>query len=247
MTLRIPRSVLMVLLVVSALLQGCASTGAAGATADPRDPWEGMNRKVYAFNDKLDTWVARPVAQAYVDVVPSFVRTGVHNFLGNLVDVWTFVNSALQFKGQAAGESFMRVAVNTTFGLYGLLDIATEARIPKHKEDFGQTLGHWGVQSGPYLVLPVLGPSTVRDTAALSMDWQATPNQYFHDDPSRYGITALRLVDTRSGFLKADEAVKQAALDPYSFVRDGWLQKRENDVYDGNPPDHFDYSDPDAP
>ena len=246
MTLHRPRFAIAVLVTASALLQGCASTGAAGAAADPRDPWEGMNRKVYAFNDTVDTWVARPVAQAYVDVVPSFMRTGVHNFLGNLGDVWTFVNATLQFKGQAAAESFMRVAVNTTFGLYGLLDVASEARIPKHKEDFGQTLGRWGVGAGPYVVLPLLGPSTVRDTAALSMDWKATPDQYFHDDPSRYGITALRLTDLRADLLKADETVKQAALDPYSFVRDGWLQKREYDVYDGNPPSDFDYSDPDA-
>lgn len=242
-----PRFALAALLLVSALLQGCASTGVAGAAADPRDPWEGMNRKVYAFNDKVDTWVARPVAQAYVDVVPSFIRTGVHNFMGNIGDVWTFVNAALQFKGQAAAESFMRVAVNSTFGLYGLLDVASEARIPKHKEDFGQTLGHWGMGPGPYVVLPLLGPSTLRDTAALPADWQATPNQYFQDEGTRNGITALRLTDVRADLLKADEAVKQAALDPYSFVRDGWLQKRENDVYDGNPPDHFDYSDPDAP
>ncbi len=247
MMLHRPRFAIAVLVMASALLQGCASTGAAGAAADPRDPWEGMNRKVYAFNDTVDTWVVRPVAQAYVDVVPSFMRTGVHNFLGNLSDVWTFVNATLQFKGQPAAESFMRVAVNTTLGLYGLLDVASEARIPKHKEDFGQTLGHWGMGPGPFVVLPLMGPSTVRDTAALSMDWQATPNQYFQDDPSRYSITALRLVDVRSGLLQADEAVKRAALDPYSFVRDAWLQKRENDVYDGNPPEHFDYSDPDAP
>jgi phospholipid-binding lipoprotein MlaA len=228
-----------------ALLQGCATT--AGVAADPRDPWEGMNRKVYAFNEKLDEAVLKPVAQAYVDVVPSFVRTGVRNFLGNLGDVWTFVNATLQLKGQVAAETFMRVAVNSTLGLYGVLDIATEAGIEKRKEDLGQTLGHWGVKPGPYLVLPVLGPATLRDTAALPVDWQASPGQYFQDASSRTGVTLLNATETRASLLKAGDAVKQASLDPYSFVRDGWLQKREYDVYDGNPPSDFDYSDPDAP
>ncbi len=229
----------------AALLQGCATT--TGAATDPRDPWEGMNRKVYAFNEKIDEAVLRPVAQAYVDVLPGFVRTGVRNFMGNLGDVWTFVNATLQLKGQVAAETFMRVAVNSTLGLYGVLDIATEAGIDKRKEDLGQTLGHWGVKSGPYLVLPVLGPSTLRDTAALPGDWQASPGQYFRDSGTSTGVTVLNATETRASLLKAGDAVKAASLDPYSFVRDGWLQKRENDVYDGNPPVDFDYTDPDAP
>jgi len=231
-------------LLCMSLLQGCATTGAA---ADPRDPWEGMNRKVYAFNEKLDDAVLKPVAQAYVDAVPSFVRTGVRNFMGNLGDVWTFVNAGLQLKGQVAAESFMRVVVNSTLGLYGVLDIASEAGIEKRKEDLGQTLGYWGVKPGPFLMLPVLGPSTVRDAAALPLDWQASPSQYFADPGTRTGMTVLNATETRAGLLKATDALKQASLDPYSFVRDGWLQKRENDVYDGNPPSDFDYSDPDAP
>ena len=228
----------------AALLQGCASTSAVAT--DPRDPWEGMNRKVYAFNEKLDEAVLKPVAQTYVDVVPSFVRTGVRNFLGNLGDVWTFVNATLQLKGQVAAETFMRVAVNSTLGLYGVLDIATEAGIEKRKEDLGQTLGHWGVKPGPYLMLPVLGPATLRDAAALPVDWQASPGRYFQDASSRTGVTVLNATETRANLLKAGDAVKAASLDPYSFVRDDWLQKREYDVYDGNPPSDFDYSDPDA-
>ena len=224
-------------------LQGCASV----AASDPRDPWEGVNRKVYRFNERVDEAVVRPVAQAYVDVLPSFVRTGVRNFMGNLGDVWSTVNAGLQLKGQAAVEGFMRVAINTTFGLYGVLDIASEAGLPKRKEDLGQTLGHWGVKSGPYLVLPLLGPATLRDTAALPVDWQASPGQYFHDASSRTGVALLNVTETRANLLKAGDAVKAASLDPYSFVRDGWLQKREYDVYDGNPPSDFDYSDPDAP
>ena len=238
---------LVALLLVASLLQACASAAGSGAAADPRDPWEGMNRKVYAFNEKVDQAVVRPVAQVYDDVTPSFVRTGVRNFMGNLGDVWTFVNAALQLKGQAAAESFMRVAVNTTLGLYGVLDIATEAGIEKRKEDLGQTLGYWGVKPGPYVVLPLLGPASLRDTVALPVDWQASPGQYFHDSSSRTGVTLLNATETRAGLLKTTDAVKQAALDPYSFVRDAWLQKRENDVYDGNPPTDFDYSDPDQP
>lgn len=225
------------------LLQGCASV----AASDPRDPWEGMNRQIYGFNEKIDAAVVKPVVQAYVDVLPSFARTGVHNFMGNLGDVWTFVNAALQLKGQAAVETFMRVAINSTLGLYGVLDIASDAGLEKRKEDFGQTLGFWGVKPGPYLVLPLLGPATLRDTAALPVDWQASPSQYFDGSKTRTGLTALRLTDARAGLLRAGDALTQAALDPYSFVRDAWLQKRENDVYDGSPPADFDYTDPDAP
>jgi phospholipid-binding lipoprotein MlaA len=236
---------LTVVLLGAILLQGCATS--SGVAADPRDPWEGMNRKVYAFNEKLDEAVLKPVAQAWVDVVPSFVRTGVRNFMGNLGDVWTTVNAVLQFKGQVAVESAARVVVNSTLGLYGVLDLATPGGIEKRKEDMGQTLGHWGVKPGPYLVLPVLGPATLRDAAALPVDWQASPGQYFQDASTRTGVALLNVTETRAGLLKATDAVKQASLDPYSFVRDGWLQKREYDVYDGNPPADFDYSDPDAP
>lgn len=236
---------LTVVLLGAILLQGCATS--SGVAADPRDPWEGMNRKVYAFNEKLDEAVLKPVAQAWVDVVPSFVRTGVRNFMGNLGDVWTTVNAVLQLKGQVAVESAARVVVNSTLGLYGVLDLATPGGIEKRKEDMGQTLGHWGVKPGPYLVLPVLGPATLRDAAALPVDWQASPGQYFQDASTRTGVALLNVTETRAGLLKATDAVKQASLDPYSFVRDGWLQKREYDVYDGNPRADFDYSDPDAP
>lgn len=236
---------LTVVLLGAILLQGCATS--SGVAADPRDPWEGMNRKVYAFNEKLDEAVLKPVAQAWVDVVPSFVRTGVRNFMGNLGDVWTTVNAVLQLKGQVAVESAARVVVNSTLGLYGVLDLATPGGIEKRKEDMGQTLGHWGVKPGPYLVLPVLGPATLRDAAALPVDWQASPGQYFQDASTRMGVALLNVTETRAGLLKATDAVKQASLDPYSFVRDGWLQKREYDVYDGNPSADFDYSDPDAP
>ena len=212
--------------------------------ADARDPWEPMNRRIHAFNDVVDTAVVRPVAQVYVNVLPSFARTGVHNFLGNLSDVWSMANCALQLKGQATAETFMRVSVNTVFGLVGVLDIATEMGIEKRKEDFGQTLGYWGVPSGPYLVLPLLGPSTLRDGMALPLEFKGDPGQNVTDTATRSTLTVLRVTDLRASLLKTVDAVKAASLDSYSFVRDAYLQKRENDIYDGNPPSDFDYNDP---
>jgi len=213
--------------------------------ADARDPWESMNRRVYAFNDVVDVTVVRPVAQVYDKVLPRFARTGVHNFLGNLSDVWSMANSALQLKGQATAETLMRVSVNTFFGLAGVLDVATEMGIEKRKEDFGQTLGYWGVPPGPYVVLPILGPSTVRDGLALPLDFKGDPGQNASDPATRNTLTVLRVTDLRASLLKTVDTVKEASLDPYSFVRDAYLQKRENDIYDGNPPSDFDYADPD--
>ena len=225
------------------VLQGCASV----KSADARDPWESMNRSIYNFNDAVDTVAVKPVTQMYVDVVPSLVRTGLHNVVSNLADVWSMVNSVMQLKGQHAAESFMRVSVNTVFGLGGVLDIATEMRIERHKEDFGQTLGFWGVKPGPYMVLPILGPSTLRDSLAFPVDYQGSVTREFSDQATRNSLTAVRVVDTRANLLKTVDTVKDAALDPYTFVRDAYLQKRENDVYDGNPPSSFDYGDVDAP
>ena len=224
------------------LVQGCASR--PQVQADPRDPWEGMNRQIYAFNEKVDDAVLQPVARTYVKVLPSFVRTGVRNFMGNLGDVWTTVNAGLQLKGQAAAESFMRVAVNSTLGLYGVLDVATEAGLEKRREDFGQTLGHWGVGSGPYVMLPLFGPSTLRDTVALPLDMQAGPSAFFSGSDARNVVGVTRVIDLRAGLLQTSDALKGASLDSYSFVRDAWLQKRQSDVYDGQPPRDFDYSEP---
>jgi phospholipid-binding lipoprotein MlaA len=220
-------------------LQGCATV----QTADARDPWESMNRSVYQFNDVVDTVAIKPAAELYVKVLPSFVRTGVGNFLGNLGDVWSMANSALQLKGQATVETFMRINVNTFLGLGGLLDVATEMRLEKRKEDFGQTLGYWGVKPGPYVVLPLLGPSTLRDTLALPLDMQGDASRQFSDEATRNALTVTRVLHIRSGLLQTVDVVKAASLDPYSFVRDGFLQKRRNDIYDGNPPSTFDYGD----
>lgn len=207
-------------LLTLALLQGCA-TG-----PNPRDPFEPFNRGVTRFNDGLDEAIVKPAAQAYQNVVPSPVRTGVNNFFGNLSDVWSFVNSVLQLKPQAAAESLMRVSINTVFGMYGVLDWATEMGLQRNRQDFGKTLGRWGVATGPYLVLPVLGPSTVRDTAALVVDAKGDLVMQMDNVSSRNSLYVLRAVDLRAGLLRVGEVLDQAALDKYSFTRDAYLQRR---------------------
>lgn len=220
-----------VVLVISACvgLTGCATT-------HPGDPLEPMNRKVYAFNEALDKAVVKPVAQTYRDVVPRPVRTGVSNFFSNIGDAWSAINSLLQLKLEPAMRNTMRFALNTTFGLGGVLDIATEARIERQEEDFGQTLGHWGVGPGPYLVLPLLGPSTLRDTAALPVDMRASPSGLVSEPEAAIAVTVLRVVDRRTALLDATGLLDQVALDPYLFVRDAYLQRRRSAVYDGQPP-----------
>ena len=214
------------------VMAGCAS----GPGTNPADPFEPFNRSVFRFNDSIDDAVLKPAATAYRNSLPSPVRAGVNNFFGNLGDVWNFANSVLQLRLQASTENFMRFNVNTIFGLGGLLDIATEAGIERHNEDFGQTLGRWGVPSGPYLVIPLLGPSTVRDASALPIDRYGDPVNYVDNGIVRGSLTVLRIVDTRSNFLRASQLLDDAALDKYSFTRDAHLQRRLNDVHDGNPP-----------
>lgn len=219
---------------VFAVMVGCAT----GPGANPADPFEPFNRGVFRFNDGVDEAVFRPVATAYRDTLPSQVRAGVNNFFSNLGDVWNFANSVMQLRLRASAENFMRFNVNTVFGLGGLLDIATEAGIERHNEDFGQTLGRWGVPTGPYLVLPLLGPSTIRDAAVLPVDRYGDPLAYVDSGVVRGSLSVLRVVDARSNFLRASQLLDDAALDKYSFTRDAHLQRRQNDVYDGNPPEN---------
>jgi phospholipid-binding lipoprotein MlaA len=212
---------------------GCATQPAS----DPRDPFEGFNRGVFAFNEGLDQAVLKPAATVYRDLTPALVRTGVGNFLGNLDDAWSFVNSLLQFKLRHAVDNFMRVGVNTTFGLFGVLDVAGEMQIERHSEDFGQTLGAWGFGPGAYLVLPIFGPSTFRDTVALPVDFSGDLASKVGDIPTRNTLRVLNVIDTRASFLGLSSALDEVALDKYSFARDAFLQRRRNAVYDGNPPD----------
>lgn len=227
------RSSLALSLLALLALTGCAT----GPNANPMDPLEPFNRGVYHLNDAIDRAVIKPVATAYRDVLPSPIRTGVNNFFSNLQDAWSAVNSALQLKGEAAGNNLVRFGVNTFLGLGGVLDIATEMRIERHTEDFGQTLGHWGVGAGPYLVLPLLGPSTVRDTAALPVDAQGNLVSGISDVAVRNSATALNLLDRRARLLNATKLLDEVAIDPYTFTRDAHLQRRRNSVFDGNPPD----------
>ena len=214
-------------LAVFGLLTGCAS----GPNANPQDPLEPLNRTVYRFNEGVDKAVLKPVATAYQDAVPSPVRTGVHNFFGNWRDLWSAVNAALQLKPQAAVENFMRFNVNTFLGFGGVLDIATEMQIPKTTLDFGHTLGRWGVPAGPYVVLPLLGPSSVRDTAGLVVDQQGDwVSEGVDHTRTRNSLQAVRVVDTRANLLRATDMLDEIALDKYSFVRDSYLQRRQSQI-----------------
>ena len=207
------------------VVSGCASLP-DGASRDPRDPWEGYNRSMFRFNEAVDTAVLKPVATAYRDVVPQPVRTGVGNFFGNLGDAWSFVNNVLQAKPEGAMSSFWRVVINSTIGLGGVLDPATEMRLERRREDFGQTLGRWGVPDGPYFVLPVLGPSTVRDSAALPVDFYGSPIGHVSDVAVRNSLYVLRTVNTRTNLLGVTSVLDYAALDKYAFTRDAYLQMR---------------------
>ena len=211
-----------------ATLAGCATQ----PNADPRDPLEPMNRAVFGFNDAVDAAVLKPVAQGYQQAVPELARTGVGNFFRNLSEPWSFVNNVAQGRISDAGETFIRFTTNTVFGLGGLLDIAGEANIDQHKQDFGQTLAHYGVPTGPYLVLPLLGPSTVRDTAALPVNVQGDLLLGINHVPTRNSLYALRVIDVRANLLRAGAVLDEAALDKYSFTRDAYLQLRRNQPRD---------------
>ena len=213
------------------------SACATGPNANPRDPLEPLNRGVYKINDAVDRAVIKPVATVYRDVLPSPVRFGVTNFFGNLQDVWSGVNNALQLKSLAAAESFVRFGVNTVFGLGGIFDVASEMRIERHTKDFGHTLGYWGIGPGPYLVLPLMGPSTVRDTVALPVDMQGDIVSSVKHVPTRNTATAVHLISRRSRLLDATKMLDEVALDPYTFTRDAFLQRRRSEMFDGNPPD----------
>lgn len=216
------------LLIAACALAGCAAT-------NPKDPLEPFNRTMFEFNDAVDRTALRPAAEMYAKL-PSFMQTGVSNFFGNLGDVPTAANNFLQGKFADGLSDVMRVLVNTAFGLGGLLDISSEAGLQKHNEDFGQTLGKWGIGAGPYVVLPLLGSSTVRDTTALPVDFKTDP--WLYADPSAVRVTGAvtRVVDQRAALLGASTLLEEAALDRYVFVRDAYLQRRQGKVYDGEPP-----------
>jgi phospholipid-binding lipoprotein MlaA len=222
------------------LASGCATTGSA---PDPRDPLEPMNRAVFEFNDGLDRALIKPTAEAYRFVTPQIVRTGVTNFFGNLQDIWIGTNQLLQGKVENWINDWARVLFNSTFGAAGLVDIASEMRLEKHDEDFGQTLGVWGFQPGAYVVLPIFGPSSVRDAAGFAVDFYMYPTFWIlrnirpeHWVSWRNSLAGLAFINNRTNALAVTDVLEQAALDRYTYVRSAYFQRRLNQVYDGNPP-----------
>lgn len=226
-----PRPFLPFVLACACMLAGCA-TG-----PNPRDPYEGFNRKVFAFNERLDRAVLKPVAKGYEKVVPQFARSGATHFFNNLGMIVTTLNDAIQLKGRKVPVDIARFATNLTFGIFGLIDVATELGIEYRNEDFGQSLGYWGVGSGHYIVLPFFGPSTVRDGAGLAVDFAVSPYYYWEDEAGvRWGLLGINIVNTRANLLKAEKFLDETGVERYTFLRDVYLKRREYLIHDGNPP-----------
>jgi phospholipid-binding lipoprotein MlaA len=213
------------------LLAGCASVDAPKA-----DPFEGLNRATYRFNDTVDRAVLKPVAQGYQAITPQFFRTGVSNAFGNVGDVAIAANNLLQGKATDAASDVSRIVVNSTLGILGLFDVASPMGLEKHNEDFGQTLGRWGLDSGPYLVLPLMGPSTLRDALARPVDGYAGYYRYVDHVRTRNVLLGTELINVRAELLAASKTLEEASLDQYQFLRDAYLQRRLNQVYDGKVP-----------
>ncbi|MEX2496788.1 MAG: VacJ family lipoprotein [Woeseia sp.] len=231
-----------VLFSVLLLFSGCASNATSAAEGgqddaqeNPVDPWESVNRRIYDFNMNLDEATLKPVAQGYEKVVPRFARTGVTNFSSNLRGPLNIVNNFLQGKGREGVSETGRLLLNSTVGILGLIDVASEVGLEPEREDFGQTMAVWGVPDGPYVVVPFFGPQTLRDAFALPLDFLSDPLWHYNNDPERYLLIALRLVNLRAGFLSAEELLKES-FDPYVRMREAYLQNRRYAVYDGDPP-----------
>lgn len=217
-------------------LLALACAGQAMAESNPHDPYEGFNRAMFATHEAIDKYAMKPVAQAYDNVVPLPVKSSVGNFFGNAGDLWIGVNSALQGKFADAGIDMSRLLINSTVGILGLFDVASELGLEKHDEDFGQTLAVWGVGSGNYLFWPIIGPRNVRDTGSWLVDAYVDPVTFVRPVAVRNSVVALRVVDVRASLLPADKVVEEAALDKYAYVRDAYQQRRRNQIFDGRPP-----------
>jgi phospholipid-binding lipoprotein MlaA len=222
-------------LIALSLMSGCVSMP-ANHKPHEADPYERANRTVGLFNEVIDIMFLKPIAKAYTKVTPDLVQAGVSNFFGNVSDAYSAINSGLQGKRDKMGDDLGRVLLNTTFGLGGIFDLATAAGIDKGNEDFGQTLGYWGVPPGPYLMLPLMGPSTVRDACGLIPTFLTDPVSKLSTGTTSFALTGLRVIDTRAGLLPTDALLNQASLDKYTYLRSAYLQRRLNLVYDGKPP-----------
>ncbi len=211
-------------------MAGCATTA-----NNPRDPFEGFNRAMFSVNEGIDV-VVKPVARGYDAVLPGPIKTGIGNFFGNIADLWIAVNNFLQGKVTEGASDVGRVLVNSTVGIVGLIDVASDLGLEKHAEDFGQTLGKWGVGEGPYLFWPIIGPRNVRDTFGFAVDASADPVVHLHDVSARNTLIGIRFIDLRASLLPADKVIEEAAFDKYNYIRDAYFQNRRNAVHDGNPP-----------
>jgi phospholipid-binding lipoprotein MlaA len=221
---------------VFAVLGFLVASGCATTNGDPRDPWEGVNRGVYRFNETFDEWLARPVARTYVKVLHQEIRTRIGNFFGNLADPFIGVNNFLQGKFEDGVNDWARFAFNSTFGLLGIHDVASEWGYEKHNEDFGQTFGRWGAGPGPYLILPLLGSSTLRDGLGTGVDIYTDPMGEIRPINLRNSLIVVRATNLRADLLEASRILEEAALDKYVFQRDAYLQRRRSLIYDGRPP-----------
>jgi phospholipid-binding lipoprotein MlaA len=217
------------------LLTSCASTSYDGNVPDPLEP---VHRVVFKFNEKVDTYIAEPIAKAY-QYTPSPIRTGVSNFFNNTDDVMTVINDILQFKIHQSISDSMRIIVNSSFGVLGLIDVASDWDLPRHNERFADTLGYWGINSGSYLVLPIFGPSSLRDASGLALDFYTYPLAYLHPVRHRNSLQGLKMVSNRADLLAVTDLTQEVAIDPYAFTRDTYYQWRQNQIYDGNPPEQF--------
>ncbi len=211
---------------------GCASTTPDG---DVNDPLESANRAIYNFNEHFDRLILKPAAEGY-QKLPSPVQTGTHNFFSNLNDVVVLVNDGLQLKGEQMSSDVLRISINTVFGIFGLIDIASPMGMPKHEESFADSLGFWGIGSGPYIVLPIFGPSSVRDAPSLVVDYFTNPISLVSPTSATVALSSVNAVDTRSKLLNSTDLRDQLALDPYIFTRESYYQWRQNRIYDGDPP-----------
>ena len=221
------------LLATVILMSGCATT----STSDVNDPLEGYNRSMYSLNQTFDKAILKPVAQGYNAVIPEPISWGISNIFSNLNEITVIINDLLQFKFAQAADDAGRFLLNSTVGFGGLFDVAGHAGYKKNNEDFGQTLAVWGVDSGPYFVLPILGPRTIRDSAALFVDWQTAAVPHINHVPTRNKLIGLYTVDTHAKILGVEKVLEEATDDEYSFVRDAYLQRRQDLIYDGNPPE----------
>jgi phospholipid-binding lipoprotein MlaA len=229
------------IMLVTVALCGCAS-----APRNPQDPLEGFNRTMFSFNDKVDQVALKPAARVYKAVLPTFVQTGIGNFFGNIGDVSTALNNLLQARITDGMSDIARVMVNSVIGLGGIIDVASPG-LPKHDQDFGQTLGRWGVQSGPYLVLPLIGPTTVRDAAAMPVDLETDLWSYKYPVRWRNTGSVIRVIDHRAYILDSSTLIEDAALDKYEFVRDAYMQRRRSKIYTGDTPQDSGGADDDKP